>query len=162
VAKHIRAHVNRRQLGNAALTDPTTRPTRIYPTIDKAVETRCATAKSFPGNQWLSEYASRELVTWGTVAVPGGVQFRHDPRLQWPSIQYWTNDQVEAIYQDIQCPTALILAESGWPFDAKRRQRTLDLLQPTVYQTLPGSHHFHADPETAEAVSQSVIEFATR
>jgi hypothetical protein len=92
-------------------------------------------------------------------AESGGVQFRHDPRLQWPSLQYWTIEQVEAVYYDIQCPTAVILAQSGWPFDPEQKQRTIELLQPVVCETLPGSHHFHADPDTADAVSDTVIKF---
>jgi hypothetical protein len=89
----------------------------------------------------------------------GGWKFRHDPRLQWPSIQYCTNEQVEAIYTDIQCPVALLLAKHGWPFDSVRHQRTLELLQPTLIEALPGSHHFHADPDTADAVVNAVAHF---
>jgi hypothetical protein len=100
------------------------------------------------------------MVLRGTKPVEGGgVQFIHDPRLQWPSIQYFTREQVEGLYHDIQCPTAVLLAEDGWPFEPEIYQRTIDILQPTVTHKLPGSHHFHTDPATAERVAQEVIKF---
>jgi pimeloyl-ACP methyl ester carboxylesterase len=160
VAKHVRAHVNRRQTANKAAKAP-----RIYPDLATAVETRCNSAKNFPGNQWLSTAAAREMVLRGSRPVESssggssGLQFRHDPRLQWPSLQYFSTEQTESLYQDIQCPTALVMAESGWPFDDIAMERLLSLLKPTICETLPGSHHFHADPETAESVTAKVLQF---
>jgi pimeloyl-ACP methyl ester carboxylesterase len=163
VAKHVRAHVNRRQTANQVVKAP-----RIYPDLTTAVHTRCQTAKNFPGNQWLSTAAAREMVLRGSRPVEassdgstgsGGIQFRHDPRLQWPSLQYFSYEQTEAVYQDIQCPTALVMAESGWPFDEAALQRMLGLLKPAMVEKLPGSHHFHADPETADSVTARVLSF---
>lgn len=156
------------------------KPPRIYPSLSQAVAVRMQTATKFPGQQYLSETAATELVVRGTMpvvedatnptspadetkdpndATPRGYQFRHDPRLQWPSLQYNTQEQVEAMYQAIQCPVALLLAEDGWPCDPERHQRTIDMLRPAATHTLPGSHHFHADPDTAEAVVAAVAQF---
>jgi pimeloyl-ACP methyl ester carboxylesterase len=156
VSKHVRQHVLRRRLGLQS-----NKSSRIYPSLQKAIETRCLTATNFPGNQYLSEAAARELVLRGTKSADnnGGVQFIHDPRLQWPSAQYFTKEQVDGLYHDIQCPTALLLATDGWPFDQDSSQRTLDLLRPTKYRMLPGSHHFHADPDTCDLVAREVIDF---
>lgn len=154
IAKHVRAHVQRRQLGLQ-----TARPPRVYESLASAVETRRRTAENFPGQQYLSAAAAEQMVRRGTRDVEGGVAFRHDPRLQWPSVQYFTPEQAMALYNDIQCPTALLLAEDGWPFEADKLQAGLDLLRPSLYQRLPGSHHFHADPDSAEAVAAHVIEF---
>lgn len=164
-AKHVRQHVQRRQLG-------TTKSPRIYPSLQKAVETRCQSARNFPGNQYLSETAATEMVVRGTRPVlttttttttedagGAGLQFRHDPRLQWPSVQYFTDEQVEALYEDVQCPTQLLLSVDGWPFCKDRHQRALDILKPVVHKTLPGSHHFHADPDTADQVVDEVAAF---
>jgi pimeloyl-ACP methyl ester carboxylesterase len=164
IAKHIRQHVERRQLGNALLQS---KAPRVYESLQKAVETRCQTARNFPGKQYLSEGAATEMVLRGSKPVHGenngnggsGIQFRHDPRLQWPSAVYFTNEQVEAVYQDIQCPTALLLSIDGWPFDAQKNERALDILKPTVFKTLPGSHHFHTDLDTADAVVAEVLAF---
>ena len=156
VAKHVRAHVQRRLAGNANPRAP-----RVYDSLEKAVQTRCFTAKNFPGSQWLSTEAATQMVLRGSVPVGenGGLVFRHDPRLQWPSLQYFTSEQVDAVMDEIQCPSALILADDGWPFDEERYQATLKRLDPIVHTRLPGSHHFHADPETAERVSEEVISF---
>jgi pimeloyl-ACP methyl ester carboxylesterase len=169
VAKHVRAHVERRLKNNAYNNSNGSTP-RIYPSLDLAVKARCQTARNFPGQQWLSEAAAREMVMRGSAPVQttgdddddgsqSSVQFRHDPRLLWPSLQFFTAEQNEALYQDIMCSTAFIHAEHGWPLDADQKQRFMDLLGDSVdmVECLPGSHHFHADPETAPAVAQAVL-----
>lgn len=150
-SQHVRAYVTARSK------EP--KIPRVYPSLELAVKTRCQTALSWPGNQWLSEEASRRMVERGSRPVEGGVQFTHDPRLQWPSLLFMTQEQVNAVYRDIQCPTAMILAESGWPFDPSNRQTITNLLQPQSVVTLPGSHHFHADPDTSQAVLEHVLKF---
>ena len=166
VAQHVRLHVERRQRS-------TRRPPRVYDSLELAVQTRCATARNFPGKQYLSEYAATELVLRGTRPAvrsdteddgterfpDSALQFVHDPRLQWPSVQFFTSDQTEGLYQAIQCPTAFLTAEDGWPFEADKLQRCLDLLQPQLFVKLPGSHHFHADPDTAPQVAEHVLRF---
>jgi pimeloyl-ACP methyl ester carboxylesterase len=163
VGKHVRASIERRQAGNPLLysqfNNTPIKETRVYPNIQLAVETRCKTATLSPGNQYLSKEASLEMVQRATVEVQGGVKFRHDPRLQWPSLQYMTDEQVEGLYRAIQCPVCLLLAEEGWPFDETRKKLTMSLLQPVVLKTLAGSHHFHADPETADSVAEQVKAF---
>lgn len=162
IAKHVRAHVRRRQLGLAQLKSGTRGP-RIYPDLASAVATRQQTAENFPGDQYLSQQAAQEMVQRGSRPAPDdsdGIQFRHDHRLQWPSVQYFTPEQASALYTDIRCPTALIMADDGWPFaESSMMEGCLDLLQPSLYKKLPGSHHFHADPDTASAVADQVIQF---
>jgi len=154
VSKHVRAHVEKRMQSNLSPRKP-----RIYPNLEVAVKTRCFTAKNFPGDQWLSTEAATELVLRGTERVGDGFRFRHDPRLQLPSCVYTTPDQGDAILKDIQCPTALFLAKQGWPFDEEKQNELMELLKPAICVTLPGSHHFHADPDTADAVAQKVVDF---
>lgn len=165
-SKHVRKAVQRRHEGNPRFypqfttknKDP--KGPRIYPSLELAVDTRCRTAGHAPGNQYLSKKAACEMVKRGTLEKEnGGVQFRHDPRLQWPSLQYMSHDQVQGLYNDIQCPVCLLMAEDGWPLDQKVVDRVKELLQPTVFQMLKGSHHFHADPDTCEAVADAVIPF---
>jgi pimeloyl-ACP methyl ester carboxylesterase len=158
-AKHIRSHVEKRQAGNPALYGDSSKGPRLYPSLEKAIETRMKTAQLSPGRQYLSETAARELVTRAIIETEGGVQFRHDPRLQWPSLQYYTNEQNDAIFQDIQCPVCLLLSTDGWPIDADRLAKMTALLQPQMMEVLPGSHHFHADPDDADAVIDRVMKF---
>jgi pimeloyl-ACP methyl ester carboxylesterase len=188
VAQHVRHHVQRRQRQlrqeqqqqqHTNNTNSSKQP-RLYPSLTKAVEARCATARNFPGDQWISVEAAQELVVRGTFlgsssssgvisssssnssADQTSLQFRHDPRLHWPSIQYFTSEQTEALYAAIHAakiPTALFLAKEGWPFDEVAFDKMMTLLQPTKYTQLEGSHHLHADPETAEALAMHVLAF---
>lgn len=152
---------------------------RVYPTLQSAVETRMKTAQLSPGNQYLSYEAAWALVGRATVkASPSlslssspsatvnneGVTFRHDPRLQWPSLQYFTKEQVESMYRDIAavqstCNVCLLWAEDGWPFDERTMDRAVELLQPRLLKRLRGSHHFHADPVSAPEVIDEVVKF---
>ena len=156
---------------------------RVYPSIEDAVK---ATARLAPGKQWLSEEAARAMVERAVVpyistpaaqmalssarAAGENVQgftdesvcFRHDPRLQWPSLQYFTREQVDAIFANVQCPVCLIIAEDGWPFGSRERESVVRLLKPAHMKTLPGSHHFHADNDTFEAVYREVATFLER
>ena len=159
IAKHIRSHIVKRLDGNPSLYGDSTKGPRLYPSIEKAIETRMKTAQFAPGKQYLSEIAAREMVSRAVVKQEGGVQFIHDPRLQWPSLQYFTKEQNDAIFQDIQCPVCLLLSKNGWPIDADSLARTKDLIQPQMMEVLPGSHHFHADPDDADAVIERVLQF---
>lgn len=151
-AKHVRLHIEKRL-------EPM-RPPRVYESLDLAVAARCRTARMWPGNQYLTESAARELVEWGTKrASSEGFQFRHDPRLQWPSLQFFAPEQTEGVYKDIQCPTGLILAKDGWPFDQATKEKTMDLLQPVKVVELSGSHHLHMDPDSAQSVVENAAEF---
>lgn len=154
IAKHVRQHVLRRQMVS-------NKPPRVYPSIEQAVETRCQTARNFPGNQWLSTEAARDMVERATIVdnETGGVRFVHDPRMQWPSVQYFTDEQTMGVFKDIQCNTALLLAQDGWPFPEDQLKQVVDVLLPTKFGKLPGSHHFHADPESFEVVGDEIVNF---
>lgn len=160
--KHMRAHIERRLRGNVQLYGDNAKGPRVYPSVQKAAETRQASATMAPGNQYLSLEAATELVHRAVTpkdGITGGVSFHHDARLMWPSLLYMTHDQVASLQRAIQCPTCLLLAEDGWPFDAQRLEDTKERLGLTRFATLPGSHHFHADPETANEVAQQVLDF---
>jgi len=149
--------------------DGTLKGVRIYPSIEKAIETRMQTARLSPGKQYLSKEAAQVMVERSTKPAPQSssisgkeVIFRHDPRLSWPSLQYTTYEQVEGLLEDIQCPTCVVIAEDGWPIDRRTKERSLELLKPDAIETFPGSHHFHADPNDAGAVIDFVVSFLLR
>jgi len=151
-ASVIRSHIEARHRGP--------KPNRVYSSLEKAIQTRRITAAKAPGNQSLSLEAATEMVTRAMEAVPGGgYSFRHDTRLLWPSLQYLMPEQIDDLMRKVECPTAIIAAENGWPFKKDRVERGLEILQPSVFKTLPGSHHLHADPNSAEAVLDVVFDF---
>jgi pimeloyl-ACP methyl ester carboxylesterase len=81
VVKGFQKHVQQRLKGKP--------PCSIYPSLENAIATRCATAKAFPGNQYISKETATELVTWASSILPDGkLQFHHDQRLKWASSKY--------------------------------------------------------------------------
>lgn len=151
-----------------------------YKNLDTAIDARIKTSTLTPGDQYISREAAASLVSRATLrdgvvfnpkhaggeelytsTYDGPVYFRHDSRLMWPSFHYYTKEQVDSMLGDVQCPTCLLVAKDGWPEDSDTVKEQLRLLQPTTYERLPGSHHFHADPENAPAVCDTVIQFLT-
>jgi len=146
--------------------------TRRWIEFEDAVKARINTAKLSPGKQYISKEAAEALVERATISqTPNSqkeqldtnlVSFCHDSRLKWPSMQYFTKEQVHALYDDIQCPVCLITAKDGWPVSASIKDAIKTKLKPLVHKELPGSHHFHADPDTASNVANEVISFLYR
>jgi len=98
---------------------------RVYKNLDFATATRQKTAQLSPGNQYISYEAASAVVRRATLpaddlathdASKGGgneipidylgpISFRHhDQRLTLPSIQYFTDEQVQQLYRDTQAP----------------------------------------------------------
>ena len=128
--------------------------------MDAAVSSRRISAAKAPGNQSLSLEAATELVSRAMVPVgEEGYSFRHDTRLLWPSLQYLMPEQIDIIMESVVCPTCIIAAENGWPFKKDRVENAINLLQPSIHKILPGSHHLHADPTSADAVIDVVYHF---
>lgn len=158
----------------------------MYRNLGAAIEARLATTQRMPGDQYLSLEAAKDMVVRATTparvstiaAVNSGsdgggnsndasdvdtpVTFRHDPRLQWPSLQYYTREQVEAFYHDIcesSVPVCLLSAEDGWPADSWSKNAIKEILKPGNVRMLRGSHHFHADPDTVDSVAEEIVSF---
>ncbi len=173
-ARHVRAACQRRLKSNRTLF-PT--QAKVYNDIDVAIKARLSTTERMPGDQTLSYEAARELVLRATtpVATPTvttsdssssknkeAVVFVHDSRLQWPSLQYYTREQVEAFYRDVhasQIPVCCVTATDGWPVESWAENLVTNVLKPVYLKKLSGSHHFHADPDTVNAVAEHVLAF---
>jgi len=155
VVKGFQKHVQQRLKGKP--------PCSIYPSLENAIATRCASAKAFPGNQYISKEAATELVTWASSIMPDGkLQFHHDQRVKWTSMLSLTDEQVHQLYQDVAASntkTCLLLAEDGMPFPSAAIAKVKEFLKPTICEMLPGSHHFHADPDTSQGVVDQIAAF---
>jgi pimeloyl-ACP methyl ester carboxylesterase len=159
-ASNIRKHIAARLDGNRELYGEERKEIRVYPSLDAAAETRAKAAKLAPGKQYLSKEAALQMVERGTTKLDdGGVYFHHDSRLKWPSIQYMLEIQNEALFHAVQSPTCILLAKDGWPFDEEIMNTGKELLQPQIFEMLPGSHHFHTDPDTADVVVEHIVTF---
>ena len=186
-SRHVRAACQRRLKSNKTLfpngtnggnvnedgSNSMTARAKIYRNLDAAIEARLDTTRRMPGDQYLSEEAARDMVMRATVdaSVTSNssddddncpVTFRHDPRLQWPSLQYYTREQVDAFYNDVcssGIPVSILMAEDGWPVDSWSQSAVKDKLKPRQLKVLKGSHHFHADPDTVQEVASEIVSF---
>ena len=104
----------------------------------------------------------RAVVSRGTTAGGGSgdaVVFTHDARMQWPSIVVMTPEQVSSVRKDVRCPVLVVLGSTGLPgLQGDANDGTTPSWRVV---NLPGSHHPHADPETADAVSEAVLSFVS-
>lgn len=158
VVPRLREHVIKRFEGND---NHGIKQKKSYRTLADATRTRQQTAVKSPGNQWLSEEGAEEMVQWAVDKVPGGWQFRHDPRLYWPALQSHTLEQAFDFWTSIRngkVPTLWLRARDGWPFSTKwldRAEAFLGDIGTTI--RLPGSHHFHLDPDTVDSVATCIL-----
>jgi len=174
-ARHVRAACQRRLKSNRTLFPSIDKSadvprSKVYRTLDAAVEARMSTAQRMPGEQYLTYDAAKDMVIRATVPAQKtsqgrdseSVVFRHDPRLQWPSLQYYTREQVEAFYRDLHksgLPVCLLRGEDGFPVDEWTRNSIKGILKPGYVRKLSGSHHLHADPDSAPAVARDIVAF---
>ncbi len=154
-AKHLRTHIRARMRGKD--------PGSVYESLEQAIEVRMLTATTFPGNQYISKETATQLVQGASkILEDGRLEFLHDQRLKLPSIIYLTQEQVDEIYKSVAESTTMvcvILANDGMPFPPHMTSHVQETLQPSTWKVLPGSHHFHADPESASAVAEAVVSF---
>lgn len=154
-AQHLRAHIKARLSGKD--------PQSMYESLEQAIEIRMLSATTFPGNQRISREAATQLVEGAINKLDdGGVQFLHDQRLKMPHMLYLTQHQVDEIYTAVaesSTRICLLLADEGMPFPPAMTQHTRDTTQAETLMTLPGSHHFHADPDSADGVAKAIISF---
>jgi len=176
-SRHVRSACQRRLRSNRTLfpnvndetsTSSSNTRAKVYSNLEAAIKARLSTTERMPGDQTLSYEAARDMVVRATLPANKNendneaVVFRHDPRLQWPSLQYYTREQVEAFMRDVRTstvPTCFLSAADGWPTDAWIESVVKDELQPVHLKQLSGSHHFHADPDTVGAVAREVVAF---
>ena len=143
---------------------------RIYKSLEDAIAVRIKSAQLLPGKQYMSYQTAQALVQRATTSVQddgdgGGVFFHHDVRLNWPSVQYLTPEQVDVIYETIassSCPVCLLRAQDGWPISESLQMAIQTKLKPTYFQKLPGSHYFHSDPDTVPAVLSEIKQFLSQ
>ena len=96
-AQHIRKACDKRMKVNRVLysneSENPNKQARLYANINQAIEARVKTPTFLPGKQSISREGATALVQRAITTFDNGqVQFRHDYRLQWPSLQYMTMD----------------------------------------------------------------------
>jgi pimeloyl-ACP methyl ester carboxylesterase len=120
-----------------------------YRTRDQAVKSRAQLAD-------ILTTTADTLVERDLSEVPGGYSWSHDPRLKYPMIRTFPEEQVLAYLQAITAPTLLITADRSALVEEYYPGRIAAV--PDLRQvTLPGSHHLHM--ENAAPVAALVRQF---
>ncbi len=125
----------------------------VYPTVDRATKVRM----SGVGN--ISEAAAQLLVERGIEKRDDGFVWTSDPRLMDPSLVRFSEAQVRAIYEGIECPVCLICGEDGYFGEYSRLRHRLEYIKDLTMHTVRGGHHFHMEGDvskTAEIIHEFV------
>ena len=127
------------------------RPSRAFRDVEAAAE------RLLEVNRDLDPEAARLLVARGTrPADPPaeGVVWRSDPRLRELSPMRVTEEHIRAFLRRVSCPTLVIRARQGMPFDEQLLRGRLSCLAGAELAELDGGHHLHLrDPgPVAEAL----------
>ncbi len=93
----------------------------------------------------LGEEGARALVERGTREAPGGMAWRSDARLRGTSPFRITEEHVRAFLARIACPTLLVRARDGYPFDAAVLAGRAAAVPGLRLLTVDGGHHVHLD-----------------
>lgn len=115
------------------------RPSREQPDRDAAV------ARLRQAVAGLGAEGARLLVERGTREVQGGLAWRSDPRLRGTSPFRITEEHVHAFLRRITCPTLLVRAREGYPFDAAVLGARAAAVPGLRLLTVDGGHHVHLD-----------------
>jgi len=103
--------------------------------------------------------AAKVLVDRGHKEVEGGISWRTDPRIRYPTPLRHTRDQINLLLKDSTSPSLLIVAEQGdkwYQGEIKDDEANHPNL---VVKKMPGPHHVHLEPEYVEQVSMLVRAF---
>ena len=148
--------------------DTTREPRKV--SMETAVQARVNAVKSYPGEQWITKDAAYELVKRGTIThdknenddSSSTVSFRYDRRLMHTSLVYFTPEQLNTFFDNLETQVLVILADHGWPFSRTQYEKNRHILEKKKLLTqirLPGSHHLHLDKDTADATADAVSAF---
>jgi pimeloyl-ACP methyl ester carboxylesterase len=102
---------------------------------------------------------SRVLVARGHKQVEGGITWRSDPRIRYPTPLRHTRDQINLLLKDSTSPSLLIVAEQG----DKWYQGEIALAQehhPNLQvERMSGPHHIHLEPGYFDQVAVFIRRF---
>lgn len=97
--------------------------------------------------------------------VAEGVVMRGDARLFASSAVKLTREQIETVLRAIPCPVLNLWASEGIinrPKLAEMADAAQGLLADYTSDVIPGDHHFHLDPETADQLAASILAYLDR
>lgn len=134
------------------------RPPRSFDTRAGYVARREAQGNARAVSEALAE---RALET-----VPGGFRLRGDARLFASSAVKLTQAHIDDVLRALRCPVLNIWAAEGIaktrPGVADMARRGAALIPAYESAELPGDHHFHLDPQGADRIARTILDFLDR
>lgn len=89
------------------------------------------------------------LLARGLERGGAGYRWRADPRLRLPSRIRLTEAQVSAFLRAIACPTLVVRARPGMPFDEAQAAARVQAIADVRVAEVAGGHHVHLDDPAA-------------
>lgn len=133
------------------------RGTRVYPDEESFLRRRQALGNAPEVAERLAERAMERTAE--------GLRVRADPRLQAASCMRLSRAQQDAFLRAVEAPVLSIWAADGLAKTdhvAAQRARAAQLLSDFRDETLPGDHHFHLHPDSAQRIADKVAAFLAR
>lgn len=122
-----------------------------YATVGQAAEAIC---KRFP---LVPNRAAMHMARHGTRPTPCGLVWKYDPRSRNPSYSSFSETQVKAFIDRIDCPTLLVFgAESG--YKESPRYRRVEHFRNRTLVEIPGTGH-HVQQESPDELAAVMIPF---
>lgn len=109
--------------------------------------------------QGLNSEAARLIVSRNLRPCEGGYQLTTDPRLRGASAVKLTPGQINGVLDALQCPTLLLMAETGLAVTHAKKFSAMDEHVPRAQvETFPGGHHFHLEPGVVK-LAERILSF---
>ena len=122
-----------------------------YPTVAeaaKAIQTR------FPQ---IPEAAAVHMVRFGTRNTDKGLAWKYDPRMRFHSFSSFSESQIKAFIQRINCPTLLVYGDDS-DFMKSPRASRIGLFKNGTLVGIPGSGH-HVPHEKPDELARVIYPF---
>lgn len=140
----------RESLQRMLVTEP--KAPKIYPDVETmAQRVTEATDQSLA--------AASVLVARGHKTVAGGVTWRTDPRIRYPSPYRHSRELLDVLLSGSRQPNLLIVAEQGDRWYQGEIEATQAVHPNLTVRRMPGPHHIHLEPKYVRQVAEFTREF---
>ncbi|MDZ7684794.1 MAG: alpha/beta hydrolase [Gammaproteobacteria bacterium] len=103
--------------------------------------------------------AARTLVERGHKQVEGGITWRTDPRIRYPTPLRHSREHIDLLLKDSTSPALLIVAEQGDKWYQGEIDNAIAHHPNLRVERMEGTHHIHLEPEYAPKVANYIREF---
>lgn len=103
--------------------------------------------------------AARLLVARGNKAVEGGITWRSDPRIRYPTPLRHSREQIDLLLKDSTSPALLIVAEQGDTWYQGEIDQAMQHHPNLTVKRMQGPHHVHLEPDYVSEVAALTREF---